>query len=190
MLSARLKIVNYSCLRTICFLALFCSLLVSGCASRYRMELFLFQNDQRTEVKVEKSEYLMGTVLGDPSSLDKVVPGDGNCLTIITGSRGRTLSTKAEDLVSFDRYDRFRIFLQLSSALTPGKLPLEGNSFVQQLGRYEVEPENKMYFPVEGNLIVDSLPGNRLFGRIDGRFENRLQDTVAFQGQFKAKVAD
>ncbi|MCX6834610.1 MAG: hypothetical protein NTW07_05665, partial [candidate division Zixibacteria bacterium] len=119
---------SLSRLRTICFLVLFCSLLIPGCASRYRVELFLMQNDQRTEVKVEKSEYLIGTVLGDPSSGDKVSPGDGNCLVIITGSRGQTLDTKAEDLVSFDRYDRFRIFLQLPSVITPDTLPLEGNS--------------------------------------------------------------
>jgi len=189
MASARLRIVNCSRLRAIGVLVFF-SLLVPGCASRYRIELFLMQNDQRTEVKVEKSEYLIGTVLDDPSSQDKVVPGDGNCLVIITGSRGRTLEAKAEDMISFDRYDRFRIFLQLPSVLAPDTLSLEGNSFVQQLGRYEVEPENKMYFPVEGRMTVDSLSGKRLFGGIDGRFENHLKETVAFQGQFKAKVAD
>lgn len=187
--STRLRIVSCSRLRAIGVLVFF-SLLATGCASRFRIELFLMQNDQRTEVKVEKSEYLISTVLGDPSSQHKVVPGNGNCLTIITGSRGRTLNAKAEDLISFDRYDRFRIFLQLPSVLTPDTLPLEGNSFVQQLGRYEVELENKMYFPVEGELTVDSLSGNRLFGGINGRFENSLQDTVAFQGQFKVKVAD
>jgi hypothetical protein len=148
------------------------------------------QNDQRTKVKVEKSEYLIGTVLGDPSSQDKVAPGDGNCLTIITGSRGRTLDTKAQDVISFDRYDRFRIFLQLPSVPAPDTLTLEGTSFVQQLGRYEVEPEDKMYFPVEGEMILDSLSGNRLFGGINGRFENRLREVVAFQGQFKVKMAD
>jgi hypothetical protein len=181
--------VNPSRLRAICFLALFSSLLVPGCASRYRIELFLMQNYQRTEVKIEKSEYLIGTVLGDPSSQDKVSPGNGNCLVIITGSRGRTLDTKAEDLISFDRYNRFRIFIQLPSVLAPDTLSLDGNSFVQQLGRYEVELENKMYFPIEGKLIVDSLSGNRLFGGIDGRFQNRLEESVAFQGQFKVKVA-
>jgi len=147
------------------------------------------QNYQRTEVKIEKSEYLIGTVLGDPSSQDKVSPGNGNCLVIITGSRGRTLDTKAEDLISFDRYNRFRIFIQLPSVLAPDTFSLDGNSFVQQLGRYEVELENKMYFPIEGKLIVDSLSGNRLFGGIDGRFQNKLQESVAFQGQFKVKVA-
>jgi hypothetical protein len=188
--SARLRIVSLSRLRTIYFLVFFSSLLVPGCASRYRIELFLTQNSQRTEVKVEKSEYLIGTVLGDPSSQDKVSPGDGNCLVIITGSRGRTLDAKAEDLVSFDRYNRFRIFLQLPSVITPDTLPLEGNSFVQQLGRYEVEVENKMYFPIEGTAVVDSLSGNRLFGGIDGRFQNKLQESVVFQGQFKVKVAN
>jgi hypothetical protein len=164
--------------------------LVLGCASRYRTELFLLRHDSRTEVKVEKSEYLIGTVLGDPASEDKVVPGDGSCLTIITGSRGRTLEADAKDLVSFDRYDRYRIFLQLPSVPTPDTIALTGSSFVVQLGRYDIEAENKVYYPIDGSMVVDSLAGSRMFGGINGRFANRLQDTIAFQGQFKVKVAE
>jgi len=189
MLSDRPEIVTRSNWYRACIFVVFGSLLF-GCASRYRVELFLLQHDQRTKVKVEKSEYLIGTVLSDPRSQDKVVPGDGNCLVIVTGSRGRTLDTKAEDLVSFDRYDRYCVFLQLPSVPTPDTIPLAGNSLVQQLGRYEVEEEVKMYFPIEGTMVVDSLSGKRLFGGIDGRFENRLKETIAFQGQFKVKIAE
>jgi len=187
--SGRPKVVNSRNLHNISLFVVVCSLLL-GCASRYRIELFLLQHDQRTKVKVEKSEYLIGTILGDAASSEKVIAGDGNCLAIVTGSRGRTIDSKAEDLVSFDRYDRYRIFLQLPPLPVADTIPLTGNSFLQQLGRYEVEVENKMYFPVEGVFVVDSLAGKNLFGGIDGRFENRLKDTVAFQGQFKVKIAD
>jgi len=186
---ARLRTVKLVSPGAVCFLMLV-ALFLPGCASRYRVELFLTRNYQRMEVKVEKSEYHLGAVLGDPLAENKIVPGDGNCLVIVTGSRGQTLDSGAKDLVSFDRYDRYRIFLQLPSKLTPDTLPLAGISFVQLMGRYEVELEDKMYLPTEGDLMIDSLSGDRLFGGIDGRFVNRLQEPVDFQGQFKVKVAD
>jgi hypothetical protein len=190
MLSDRPRIVNRTNLSRLGLLLLIGAALFPSCASRYRVDLFLLQHDQRTKVKVEKTEYLIGTVLGDPLSQDKVVRGDGSCLAIVTGSRGRTLDTKAEDLVSFDRYDRYRIFLQLPSVPTPDTISLAGNSLVQLLGRYEVEVGNKVYFPIEGTVVVDSLSGRHLFGGIDGRFVNRLEDTIAFQGEFKVKIAE
>lgn len=160
-----------------------------SCTSRYRLDLFLVRGEDRTRVKVEKTEYLLGAVLGDPFSEDKVARGDGNCLVIVTGSRGKNLEARPEDVVTFDRFDRYRIFFQLPATVRPDTLPLKDNSFVQLMGRYELSTEDKMYFPLEGRLVIDSAAGNRLFGTLSGSFENRLKESVSFQGKFKAKVA-
>jgi hypothetical protein len=163
--------------------------LMTGCVSRYHIDLYLLEGEGRTKVKVEKTEFAIDAVLGDLMSTDKLVPGDGNCLILITGSRGRTLDPETKDLVRYDRYLRYRIFLQLPTDVTPGTISLADNSLVQQMGRYELAAEDKLYFPLAGTLVIDSLPGKRLFGTLNGRFENHLGDTVGFNGQFKAKVA-
>jgi len=160
-----------------------------SCASRYRLDLFLVKGEDHTRVKIEKTEYLLGAVLGDPFSEDKVIRGDGNCLVVVTGSRGKNLESRPEDVVTFDRFDRYRIFFRLPAAVRPDTLPLKDNSFVQLMGRYELSSEDKMYFPVEGQLVIDSLAGHHLFGTLRGSFENRQKESVTFQGQFKAKVA-
>ncbi|MEW5796013.1 MAG: hypothetical protein AB1772_06590 [Candidatus Zixiibacteriota bacterium] len=165
-------------------------LILSSCTSRYRLELFLVEGDSRSKVKVEKSEYFVGAVLGDPLSEDKVAPGDGNCLVIVTGSRGESLGSRPEDVVSFDRYDRYRVFFELPSEIKPAAIPLKDRSFVQQLGRYDLSADDKMFFPADGRLIVDSVSGGRLFGSIEGRYENHQKASIAFEGKFKAKIAD
>lgn len=164
-------------------------LLLAGCTSRYRLNLYLIQGETRSKVKVEKTEFITEAVLGDPMARDKLIPGDGNCLILITGSRGRTLDTEAQDLISYDRYTRYRVFLQLPPTVKAGSISLPDNSFVQMLGRYEVAAEDKMYFPADGTLVVDSLSGKKLFGTLDGRFENRRGETIAFSGKFKIKVS-
>lgn len=161
-----------------------------ACTSRYRVELFLVQGEQRTEVKVEKTEYFVGAVLGDQTPPDNIVPGDGNCLVLIASCRGRSVGDDSQDLLSFDRYIRYQIFLQLPARPEPDTLTLEGISLVHQLGRYEMATEDKVFLPLQGHLVIDSLPGDRLFGTLDGRYQSRLDEIVTFRGQFKAKVAD
>ncbi len=162
----------------------------SACTSRYRLEMFTINEGHRSKIKIEKTEYFMGVVLGDPSSTDKMVRGDANCLVLITGARGANMGSRPEDIVSFDRYERFRLFLQLPLTPGPDSITLKSNSFVQQLGRYEVGNEGRMYFPIDGRLVIDSIVKNKLFGTVDGNYENALHDTLSFQGQFKAKVAN
>jgi len=162
----------------------------SACTSRYRLDMFTINAGHRSKIKIEKTEYFMGVVLGDPATQDKMVRGDANCLVLMTGARGENMGSRPEDIVSFDRYERFRLFLQLPLSPSPGTVTLKSNSFVQQLGRYEVGDEDRMYFPIDGRLVIDSITKNKLFGTIDGAYENGRHDTLSFQGRFKAKVAD
>ena len=166
------------------------TIMVAACTSRYRLDLFLVTGEARTKVKVEKTEFMAGAVLGDPMSREKVEPGDGNTLVLVTGSRGRTLRGEARDLINYDRYTRYRLFVQLAATVEPGSTPLEDNSLIQLMGRYELDAEDKLYYPTGGQLVIDSLAKDRLFGTIDGRFENRHGEAVAFVGKFKAKISD
>ena len=137
---------------------------------------------------MEKTEFVMDGVLGDPMARDKVVAGPGNCLILTTGSRGGGTSDEESVLIDYDRYLRYKIFLQLPSRLQRGALPLENNSFVQLLGFYERPPENKIYIARSGEFSVDSLTDKHLFGSIDGSFENELQEPVTFKGEFRVKI--
>jgi hypothetical protein len=162
-----------------------------GCTSRYRLDLYLIADEARTKVKVEKTEFAIDAVLGDPFAQIRKVPGDGNVVTLITGSRGETLSTEAQDLVSWDRYVRFQIFMELPSEIEPGPISLKDKSFVRQLGRYEQAAEDKMFFADDdGTLIVDSLADKKLYGTLESRFVNQQGKAITFSGQFKVKIAD
>ncbi|MCD6248914.1 MAG: hypothetical protein J7J98_01110 [candidate division Zixibacteria bacterium] len=186
----RLKIMNKLSYSRIVLATLILTMLTAACTSRYRLDLYLLEGEARTKIKVEKTEFMVGAVLGDPTSRNKVEQGDGNCLVLITGSRGRTLDTEAHNLASYDRYVRYRLFIQLAATVKAGSMTLKDNSLLQMLGRYEIAPEDKLYYPIGGELVVDSLAGNKLFGTIDGRFENRNGEPVALEGQFKAKTSD
>jgi hypothetical protein len=165
-------------------------LAATACTSRYRLDMFTVVGNERARIKVEKTEYYLGVVLGDPKSQDKVVRGNGNCLVLVTGGRGQSIVDKAEDIITFDRYERFRVFLQLAAAPQADTILLSGNSFVQQLGRYEFSDDERMYFPTNGTLVIDSIARDRLFGTLNGTYKNAKNNPLIFEGQFKAKIAE
>jgi len=165
-------------------------LAATACTSRYRLEMFTVIGDERSKIDIEKTEYYIGVVLGDPKSQDKVVRGDGSCLVLVTGGRGQSVVDKYQDIITFDRYERFRVFLQLAAVPMAGTITLSGNSFVQHLGRYELSDEARMYFPAGGTLVIDSIAKNRLFGTLNGGYTNANNERLVFEGQFKAKIAE
>ncbi|MCP4684725.1 MAG: hypothetical protein GY867_04675 [bacterium] len=163
--------------------------LVASCAGRYHRSLYLVQEEEQKKVKVEKTEFVIDGVLGSPLTEEKIVSGPGNCVILTTGSRGAVSAGSRSDLVNYDQYLRYRIYLQLPSRLRLGRLPLQNNSFLQLLGHYELPPEDKMFIARSGEFSVDSLTDKHLFGSIDGSFQNDLQESVTFRGGFKVKIA-
>jgi hypothetical protein len=164
-------------------------LAIVTCTSRYRLNLFLVRGEETSKVKVEKTEYVMEGVLNTPLAQEKIVKGPGNCIVLITGTRGETVRTDVSTLVGYDTYLRYKVFLQLPSRPDKATLPLENSSFVQLLGQYDIPLEEKMYLAREGSLVVDSISDKHLFGTIDGNYENNLGEPISFRGRFRVKIS-
>jgi hypothetical protein len=56
------------------------------------------------------------------------------------------------------------------------------------LGRYLMPPDEKVFLPDSGTLVVDSLARNHLYGTIDGWFVNKKGVPLMFDGQFRARI--
>lgn len=166
------------------------ALLVGGCTSRYRKDLFLTSGEERSKVKVVTTEYISGVRLDNPYAERKVSPGAGSCLVLTTESRGRTVQTEfLPNIVQFDENLITQIYLQLPAKPEAGTISLQGNALVQIRGRYELSVQDKVFLPDStGTLIVDSLRNNQLFGTLRGRFANHTGSSLMFDGEFRAKI--
>jgi hypothetical protein len=173
---------------TLALLATF--VLVAACTAKYRLDLFEVRDEVSRKIKVEKTEYMVDGVLNSPFESDKVVPGTGNCIVLYTGARGESSEVGFGNLMGYDRYLRYKIFLQLPTHPEAQTYNLPNNAFVQLLGRYEAAPEDNVYLATEGTLAVDSIPKHRLFGTINGTFKNAAGNQISFQGKFKVKIRD
>ncbi len=159
-----------------------------GCASRYRLEMFLTADETRRKMKVEGTEYIANALI-NPTADEKTSAGPGNCIMLILGTRGERGKTPQYSAISYDEYLLYRLYLQLPAEPKPSAIPLIGNSFVQLIGRYDQPAEAKLFLPEFGTLVIDSVTSKHLYGTIDGRFNNTQGEPLAVDGKFKVKVA-
>jgi len=161
---------------------------IGGCVSRYRMDLFMVHGENRQKVDIEATAYVIDTRLNDPLAENKLGPSTtSSTVTISVGTRGT--QTDKDLVLGFDEYLKYRIFIEIPTPLTPGPVELAGHSFVQMLKRYELPPEQKLYKPVSGRFVVDSVRESDLYASLqDGLWKNSIDSTVAFEGRLKIKI--
>ncbi|UCE25175.1 MAG: hypothetical protein JSU74_03780 [Candidatus Zixiibacteriota bacterium] len=173
------------------FLVTIVSLLVAcGITSRYRLDLFVASEDARKKVDVEQTEFVRDAALGDPFGDYKYLEGDASVAVITVTTRWDRLETERFRLLGFDEYWRCRLFLELPQPLQEGQIVLEGSSFLQLMGRYDVEAGDKIFLPVEGSCAIDSVTSKNVFFSIEGKYANRKEEPLEFSGQFKVKNAE
>lgn len=163
---------------------------LASCSSRYRLDLYMVSEGDRQKVKVEQTQYVLDAVLGDAYDSRKLAPGEGNVAVITAATRGEEFAKSKMSLFRFDEYFRCRVYLQLPVSPQADTSLLEGNSFVQFMGRYDHPVEEKIFLPVSGAYVVDSVTSGALFISIDGLFENQSEIPFQLDGQVRLKTSE
>lgn len=163
-------------------------LAVTGCASRYRLPLYVHMDESRRTVKVDQTQYLLNARLGDPFQEQKIIAGEGKCLVLLTSTSGEKIDLPSKSLLSFDEFLRIRLFVELPDNPAPGTIELKGHSFVQLLGRYALQTDEKIFLPSAGSMVIDSIAKSYMFATVQGEFANTKGRPLKFEGQFRAKI--
>lgn len=177
-------------LTSTCFAAGLCLLVACGVTSRYRLDLFVASEDVQRKVEVEQTEYVHSAILADPYQDIKYAQGDGNVAVVTVGTRWTAQESSRFRLLGFDEYWRCRLYLELPEPLQAGQRQLDEHSFLLLLGRYDMDPQDKVFFPESGSFSVDSVGSKAVFISIGGKFLNRSSEPLEFTGQFKVKKTD
>ncbi len=162
-------------------------LLACGVTSRYRLDLFVASEDAQRKVEVEQTEFVHGAVLADPYQDVKYAQGAGNVAVATVGTRWSAQETTRFRLLGFDEYWRCRLYLELPEPLVAGERQLNENSFLQLMGRYDLDREDKVFFPESGSFAIDSVSSRAVYISIGGKYFNRSHEPLEFTGQFKVK---
>ena len=173
---------------TTAFILILVILAAFGCTSRYRLDLFMQRNGERTRIDIERTEFVRDVAIGNPYSRDKkLIPGDSNCIILHTGARGQHKAAGEGDILTWDRYVKVDIYILLPLTRPSGRIPLKNNSFLDMLGHFELPVDETVFMGKDGNLIIDSVTDSHIFGTFDGWFENSSGKAIGYEGKFKVK---
>ncbi|MEA2030347.1 MAG: hypothetical protein U9N55_01965 [candidate division Zixibacteria bacterium] len=150
--------------------------------------MYLTTNAERTKVDVENARYIPGVILVDPQADEKVVSGDSSVIIMNMGFRGNAISNFTSLGIKFDEYVKYRLYLQLHGKPDTTTTILKENSYLWLLKHYELESRDKLFLPVSGTCAIDSVSSHKMYGTIDGHFENAKGATVKIDGRFKVKM--
>jgi len=159
-----------------------------GCVSRYSLDLFMYADNVRRQVKVEQTQLVIDSRLGDPYADQKILAGQDKCLILMTSARGQRTDSSWTQVFAYDEVLKTRLFIQLPPKVQPYRLTLKERSFAQMLGRYTVPADEKVFLPDTGDLVIDSLTKDHLYGTIGARFMNKKGEPLSFEGKFRARI--
>ncbi len=165
-------------------------LLIGACTSRYRMDLYLVDDFHRYKMQVDQTAFAPNTNLNsNPYDTPKVVVGEKNTVMIATGRRGAPEERVTELGLGIDEYIIYRIYLELPANLEAGNIPLAENSFVRLMKYFEIPVDEKIFLPVDGQFVIDSVRSGNLFGTFsNARWENQNGIPVGFAGRVRFKI--
>lgn len=159
--------------------------LASGCASRYRLDLYLTVEEDRRHIQVESTQYVWGAVLGNPYADNKLDEGVGHVAIVSIGTRQSQGKKSLWHGFSSDEYLRCQLYMEVPPNASSDTTVLAGKSLVHLLGRYELPIEERIFLPKEGFFTLDSITDEALFFSVDGIFANKSGEQLRFDGEVK-----
>lgn len=159
--------------------------LASGCASRYRLDLYLTVEGDRRHIEIESTQYVWDAVLGNPYADSKLDEGNGHVAIATIGTRQAQGGKSLWRGFSSDEYLRCQLYMEVPPDAGPDTTVLAGKSLVHLLGRYGLPIEERIFLPKDGFYILDSITDEALFFSIDGTFANKSGELLRFDGAVK-----
>ena len=156
-------------------------------SSRYRFDLYMEGSYGRKLAKVENTKFVVQSrFITTPN--DIVLQGSSNNTLITTISTNwKQSDKKVKEVLAFDEIARYRVYFSISEPVRTATIELKENSVAQLSGNYDISPEKKLYTPVKGTLVIDSVSDSHLFAKINGIYKNIDGAMLRIDGAFKAK---
>jgi hypothetical protein len=164
--------------------------LLFGCSSRYKLDLNMTVNDVERATRVEGTSYFIDAGINQISSGDRVIPSDStNVLLARLNVTGDLLNTPGSAMFGFAEQLTALLYLTMPQNDSTTVLPLTQRSLIELVGRYDWKREQTFFYPLSGDVAIDSTTRSHLFLTIDGLFRNIDDNKIALNGRLSAKVA-
>lgn len=171
------------------FTILLTQVITTGCAnrSRYRLDLYMQDSHGRKLADVENTQFIVKShFVARPDDVE-MLQSEDNTLIASIATNWKRGERRVEEVLAFDEIVRYRVFFKIAEPVKIATINLNGNSVAQLSGNYDIASEKKMFTPVSGTLVIDSVVDAHFFATVAGLYRNVEGATMRLDGQFKAK---
>ncbi len=164
---------------------------IAGCASRFRQDLYLTGEGPRKRVKIEHTQLIRDADLSDPQEQTKYKAGDHNVAVLTVSTRhNRPDSSGTAWEFSFDESWRADVYIQMPEPIQPGRYNLQGLSYAVLIEQYQLTNDQRAFYALSGDFVVDSISMRDAFVTINGKYANAKQESMTLDGTFKLKFRE
>ncbi|UCD17217.1 MAG: hypothetical protein JSV44_12320 [Candidatus Zixiibacteriota bacterium] len=157
-----------------------------ACGHRLKPKLYQVHDNRGILLKNIDSYYLDGFRLSRNLDSAAIIKGNGNILVAnyIGPDSGQIFI--AAKVISVDQTVKYRLYVELPSAIKQDSIDIEDKSICHIIGRYDLEERLRQYECCLGYLLVDSVKKSSFYGILAATYVNPMNDTLKFKGDLKA----
>jgi len=158
-----------------------------SCRSRLQPTLYEIMDNGRHKLVQNDTYYQAGFELNDNYAKSAVRAGSGIVLVTSQSAKNIEKDEVSTGLIKAVGEIEYRLYVYLPFINQNDSLDISGNSICRLIGFYEIEDSLKHYSCREGYIKVDSVKSSRFNAFLSGKFYNRQNDSLLFEGFLKAE---
>ena len=173
-------------IKTTIIAALFMLALIS-CRSRLQPTLYEILDSGKRELVRNDTYYQTGFELNDDYARSAVRPGSGIVMVTSQSAKNTEKDEVSTGLIKAVGEIEYRLYVYLPFINQDDSLDISGKSICRLIGFYEIADSLKHFSCREGFIKVDSVKSSRFNAFLSGKFFNRHNDSLLFEGFLKAE---
>lgn len=141
-------------------------------------------NNETNRFTVKKAYYQMGKSIALTAGRYELTPGDS--IVLFVEGQGRVSGIGSEGVVGLDIGETARIYMTLPVKLQVMKYDLRFKAICEITGSLNYSHGENLFVCQSGQVVIDSLKGNDIFGTFKGSYLNTSNKSLKVEGPFKA----
>lgn len=169
----------------LCFMII---LTLIGCRSRFAPKFYKIDGKGQKLLNKTDVYFLEQMTLADPSETAPIKPGNGNVLIIGHADVDPELQEIDAGLITAVGEIEYRIYVDLPPTITVDSADIVDRSVCRLIGLYNLPEEQRRYTCHEGFMVIDTVRSRLTCGYLYGHYININNDTLSFEGRFRARL--
>jgi hypothetical protein len=169
----------------LCFLII---LTLVACRSRFAPKFYKIDGEEKKLLNRSDIYFLNQMTLTDPSETGPIKPGNGNVLIIGHADVDPELQEIDAGLITAVGEIEYRIYVDLPPTISIDSVDIVDRSVCRLIGLYNLPEEQRRYACHEGFMVIDTVRSRLTCGYLYGQYVNINNDTLSFEGRFRARL--